>query len=740
MFGQLHRRITLESPRVEFDSSPPVRPVIAEVLTNGDRSFGFVVALAEGNSPSRIRVAARNGTTLFDASWPADRPPGLIDIAQLATEVEPAQRPRLFRQIMETAGMWLRLHDDPDFVRVCHRLAGSRAITPLPLRQAIDLSAKLLYLRLSAGALPDDVESVLLVGSGAVRRNAFRPRVMQTPAGKRELELVVERPDAIGPGTLDILLFGRREAARASIEPGEIAGLPALIPFLVGLGAPAADSRTFLLKTLKPYLASELPLAGVFEEALQTIRAPTSRARIVSAPVAAGIDLAVPTPDGGLFLAGWLSDPRQLVRGMEGVSPFGTTREIPLPRHRFSRPDIERDHALGERPPGQRTGFVAHTAGVKDPSNGGQYSIVLKLLSGAKIELIAPACAGTAAAARDQVLSSVPHPQLSPGMMAECIGPAASSLHRVHLAGKGVAEELRFGAERRSPIWSIVIPLYRDLDFLRFQLAAFAVDPDFRDAEIIFVLDSPEDRDRLERLLRSFLFVYDLPVRVLVHSGNFGYAPAVNTGAAVASGEWLVPLNSDVIPIDGLWLSRLRAATRREKRVGIAAPKLLFEDDSLQHAGLYYGRDLAGQWLNRHFYKGYPRDYSPANIARAVPGVTGACMLIERVLFERVGGLCEDYIIADYEDSDLSLRMLDAGRACWYEPAVELYHLERQSVVKHDGYMRSTVSEYNRSLHQSRWQGLMFEAMREFEGEGARAAPADMRPPAVAVPDIELPQ
>jgi GT2 family glycosyltransferase len=193
-----------------------------------------------------------------------------------------------------------------------------------------------------------------------------------------------------------------------------------------------------------------------------------------------------------------------------------------------------------------------------------------------------------------------------------------------------------------------------------------------------------------------------------------------------------VSLNSDVVPIDGRWMSRLRAAATRQRHIGVVGPKLLFEDDSLQHAGLYYGRELTGRWLNRHFYKGYPRDYAPANVPRAVPGVTGGCMLMERALFERLGGLSEDYIIADYEDSDLCLRLFEAGRACWYEPAVELYHLERQSVAKHEGYMRSVVSEYNRSLHQSRWEGLMEEVMRRHGSGDAVPAPADLPLPAAA--------
>lgn len=719
VFCRFDRPVVLDHCRVILDSGTSIRPAVAEVLGSADRRMAIVVFRSDETPVEQVRLMPAAGSqALFEASLPKDRLLASLDLAQLSAALEPAFRTRLVRLILETAAAWLKLQSSKQFLRISQRFVASNAVPPIPVRKAIALTPKLSFVRLGPGTAQTDIESVLLVGDAGIYRNAFRPRLLRSPTGIPEIELIIERPDALGANLRSIILFTRKQVATVRFDQVDVHPLAALMPYLEGSGATALDTRNFLLKTLKPYLAGEPDLAAAFRESLQTIRVSSARSRTITPTLATGMDLAVPTPDGGLFLAGWLSDPLGLVHSIEAVSPFGDSRTMPLPRHRIRRPDMDRDPAVGERLAAEKAGFVTYADGRKEPLGGGQFSIAVKLLSGAKIDLVAPVAASTPAAARDQILASVPYRDLSPALMADCIAPAAGSLHRAHLAGKSVADEFSFGIAGKSPTWSVVIPLYKDLEFLRFQLAAFAADQDFRDAEIIFVLDSPGDRDRLERLLRSFLFIYDLPVRVLIHGGNFGYAPAVNTGVAVATGEWLVLLNSDVVPVDTRWLSRLRAAASNERRqVGITAPKLLFEDDSLQHAGLYYGRDLTGRWLNRHFYKGYPRDYAPANIRRVVPGVTGACMLVERVLYERIGGLCEDYIIADYEDSDLCLRMLDAGRVCLYEPAVELYHLERQSVAKHDGYMRTVVSDYNRTLHQQRWYGLMTEAMREFEGK-----------------------
>ena len=62
-----------------------------------------------------------------------------------------------------------------------------------------------------------------------------------------------------------------------------------------------------------------------------------------------------------------------------------------------------------------------------------------------------------------------------------------------------------------------------------------------------------------------------------------------------------------------------------------------------------------------------------------MPAVTGACLMVERALYERSGGLPDDYVQGGYEDSDLCLRLIEAGRRNWYMADVELYHLEAQS-------------------------------------------------------------
>ncbi len=135
--------------------------------------------------------------------------------------------------------------------------------------------------------------------------------------------------------------------------------------------------------------------------------------------------------------------------------------------------------------------------------------------------------------------------------------------------------------------------------------------------------------------------------------------------------------------------------------IGALAPKLLYEDGSIQHAGLYFRRELnTRMWNNEHYFKGLDRKLPAANITRVLPAVTGACMLIDLALYRELGGLRGTYVQGDYEDSDLCLRLTDNGYQNWYLPTVELYHLEGQSYPSH---MRELTGAYNQWLHTKHW-------------------------------------
>ena len=169
-------------------------------------------------------------------------------------------------------------------------------------------------------------------------------------------------------------------------------------------------------------------------------------------------------------------------------------------------------------------------------------------------------------------------------------------------------------------------------------------------------------------------------------------------------------------------------------RTGAVGPKLLYDDGSLQHAGLFFKRDSKGTWLNHHYFKGMPSHYVPANVERPVPGVTGACIVMPRALFMEIGGFDDAYVIGDYEDSDLCLKIARAGLGIVYVPSVSLYHLERQSISKSLDYTRGVASQHNSWLQTKRWDGQIEALMAAID----RPAPQQPEPAPGLRPDPEF--
>ena len=173
--------------------------------------------------------------------------------------------------------------------------------------------------------------------------------------------------------------------------------------------------------------------------------------------------------------------------------------------------------------------------------------------------------------------------------------------------------------------------------------------------------------------------LFGVPFRVVWYGENRGYAGANNIGASFARGKHLVLLNSDVIPQQPGWLSTLGSALETLPAAGAVGPLLQFGDGAIQHAGMYPRTDVSwpGFILNTHRHMGmaWTGDDRPSQH----PMLTAACLMLRTEDFRRVGGFDENYLIGDFEDSDLCLSLRKLGRKLYLVPEAKLWHLERQS-------------------------------------------------------------
>lgn len=172
---------------------------------------------------------------------------------------------------------------------------------------------------------------------------------------------------------------------------------------------------------------------------------------------------------------------------------------------------------------------------------------------------------------------------------------------------------------------------------------------------------------------------------VMRNERNLGFAGNCNTAAARAfapkdlnpdsprDGDILFFVNQDVLAVpewSAGWDTHLSAAFA-DSGVGIVGARLLFPDRRIQSAGGQF--DAACQPFHRCFQYSDPT-YEEVNTPQDVSWVTGAALAIRRGLFEQVGGFDTAYTKGYFEDTDLCMKVREAGYRVRYEPRVTFIH------------------------------------------------------------------
>lgn len=437
-------------------------------------------------------------------------------------------------------------------------------------------------------------------------------------------------------------------------------------------------------------------------------------------PVGLAVEGILAIDERSFWIDGWARDEEGGGR-IAAVSPEGCRVELSERAFRFERPDVVQFYSGLGAAGGREHGFTAFFE-LPAPSHlGSGWVVELETAAGAAVEVHCPPVNADPQTIRATILAELAnHGALSAPLAAEHGRHALTRLQE-RIVGEAEIDSVDvYGEPPRSPEVSVVVPLYRRLDFLEHQLLHFSADPELAEAELIYVLDSVEQREELASRARELFALHGLPFRVVNPTAGSGYAGANRHGISVASGRKLLLLNSDVIPDRPGWLGEMCRFYDSQERIGALGAKLLYEDDSLQHAGLYFHR-LPGTdvWENAHRFKGLHRSFPAAEIAQPVPAVTAACALVDRERYEEAGGIPVHYVQGDYEDSELCLRLARAGYENWYLPSAELYHLEGQSYVAE---ARREPSGYNMWLHSELWGETIAATMESFDPHAAAVA------------------
>ncbi|KRE86372.1 hypothetical protein ASG89_10165 [Paenibacillus sp. Soil766] len=285
---------------------------------------------------------------------------------------------------------------------------------------------------------------------------------------------------------------------------------------------------------------------------------------------------------------------------------------------------------------------------------------------------------------RELETSTAMNPDSKPYAQNSGLKAVKEHLARVYGEGNAWAEETehlyvydsRFRLPEPKPKVSIIIPTKDKIDLLEPCIQSIINVTKYSDYEII-ILDNNSDlkvtMDWFSDIQKKHNFV-----KVIEAKYEFNWSKLNNHGINVSSGEVFVFLNNDTVILTDDWLSRLAEKTL-QNGVGTVGALLLFEDKTIQHAGVVIGM---GGWAD-HIFKGQqPIHYgspfiSPA-VVRNVSASTGACLAIARKTIDKIGDFDEDFIICG-SDVEISIRASKAGLFNIYDPKVILYHYESKT-------------------------------------------------------------
>ena len=255
------------------------------------------------------------------------------------------------------------------------------------------------------------------------------------------------------------------------------------------------------------------------------------------------------------------------------------------------------------------------------------------------------------------------------------------------------------------PLVSIIIPNKDHIEDLEKCVSSIQEKSSYRNIEFIIVENNSEKE-------KTFAYYEELEkrydnVKVVYWKKEFNYSAINNFGVQYANGDYLLFLNNDTEIINDTAISEMLGCCMRED-VGIVGAKLLYEDDTIQHAGVVIGiGGFAG-----HVFVGLDKDDYGYMVRPRIncnySAVTAACMMTSKEDFLSVGGFTEEFAVA-LNDVDYCLKIREKGKWVVYNAFSLWHHYESKSRGYEDTPEKIRRFENEISKFQKRWKTLLEE-------------------------------
>lgn len=256
---------------------------------------------------------------------------------------------------------------------------------------------------------------------------------------------------------------------------------------------------------------------------------------------------------------------------------------------------------------------------------------------------------------------------------------------------------------KSEPLVSIIIANKDQKKVLEKCIESLEQDSKYRNFEILIIENNSEQE-------KTFQYYEELQkkyenIKLYTYKNEFNYADIQNFAVAKAKGEYLLLLNNDTWLENPDSICEMLMYCMRED-VGIVGSRLLYPDDTIQHAGVIVG--LGG--VAGHAFLGERRD-APGYFCRILctqeySAVTAACLMVKKSVYQEVGGMDTSLKVA-FNDVDFCMRVGERGYRIVYQPFSVWYHDESKTRGPEDTAEKIERFSKEIAYFQKRWKAFL---------------------------------
>jgi len=261
---------------------------------------------------------------------------------------------------------------------------------------------------------------------------------------------------------------------------------------------------------------------------------------------------------------------------------------------------------------------------------------------------------------------------------------------------------VRFPVPEPPPKVSLIIPSRNHHEILRGCIDSIRGKTSYQNYEIVVIdnrSDDPATLRYLDEIARS-------GVRILRFDLPFNYSAINNFAAERVDGEVLGFLNNDIEVITRDWLTEMVSHAMRPD-IGAVGAKLYYANDTIQHGGVILGLGGVAGHSHKHLPRDDPGYFGRLCVTQNLSAVTGACLVIRKENYFKVGGFDPANLTIAFNDVDFCLKLGAMGLRNVWTPYAELYHRESASRGREDSMEKIARLHQEMAFMKDKWGELL---------------------------------